>query len=213
MKGYAAFLLVLAALAALAALAGAYGESKSLNFQKAIALERAEQLSLDAKRSMLLAAKYGAAAGFLEYLAEIAASGGAMAFDMQEARERIRLGAITSLSLVHAGDVDFEASLWCGEIFGNSELNRIAESSLAQGKPLSCPTCRPLPLCKDFIEVDVLSNSSFANLALGSANLGSTPRIFGITLYSQKFNLSKVAYIPTSEKIFEAPYTVPGAAE
>lgn len=215
MRGYISFLLVLAALAILIVLANSYNNSKSVNFSKAIALERMEQLSLDAKRSMLTAAKYGAIAGFLEYLAELAATGGAKAFDPQKAKERVQEGVIASLALIgFSQEPDYEISLWCGEISGESELDEIAGRSLRNGAPQMCASCKPLSLCKDFVDVEIIAgiqNADFAiaNLGLGSRNLGGNPKIFGATIYSEKFNVSKVSYIPTSEKIFEIPYPAP----
>lgn len=210
MKGYLSFLLVLAALAALIVLADAYANTKALNFSKSIALERMEELSLDAKRSMLTAAKYGAIAGFSAYTVELAASGGIDAFDPEEAKERIRDGVLASLALLDFSSEDFQVLPWCGEIGGEGELDSIAESSLRHGAPEMCANCRPLPACKDFIDVETLGLSELspkmANLALGSENLGGNPKLFGITIYSAKFNISKVSYIPTSEKLFEIPY-------
>ncbi len=214
MRGYVSFLLVLAALAILAILAGAYSNSKSLNFSKAIALERADQLSLDAKRAMLTAAKYGAIAGFAGYAAEIMASGGGQAFNPNEAKERVKDGVIASLALLDfAEEEDYEISLWCGEIAGESGLDSIAEQTLRAGSPEMCDACKPTSLCRDYVDVEIISGSSFANLGLGSRNLGENPKIFGITIYSEKFNISKVSYIPTSEKIFKIPYAIEGAEE
>lgn len=216
MRGYISFLLVFAAFAIFVILADAYGNSKSLNFSKAIAFERMEQLSLDAKRSMLTSAKYGAIAGFLEYIREVINSGGIELFDPAAAKERIKDGVYFSLLLLNFfGEEDYQIALWCGEVSGESELNSIAERSLRDGAPKMCANCQPIvsPSCKDYVNVDILNidenKPAMANLALGSENLGQNPRIFGLTIYSRKFNISKVSYIPTSEKIFEVPYLAP----
>ncbi|MFA5077317.1 MAG: hypothetical protein WC488_02730 [Candidatus Micrarchaeia archaeon] len=215
MRGYLSFLLVLAALAILILLANSYTNSKSVNLSGAIALERMEQLSLDAKRSMLVSAKYGAMAGFLGYMAEIASTGGIAAFDPAEAKERVKDGAYASLLMFNPSYDDFETSAWCGEL-GESEVGKIAEDSLLEGAPKMCLNCQPIqsPLCRDYINVNVLADPqaktfSIADLSLGSMNLGGKPKLFGITFYSQKLNISKVSYIPTSEKIFEIPYQAP----
>lgn len=212
MRGYISFLLVLASLAILIVLANSYLGSKTLNFSKAIALERMEQLSLDAKRSMLTAAKYGAIAGFSAYVEEVLGSEGALAFDPLEAKERVRQGVVSALALASMTDSDYEVSLWCGEIQDENELGALAESSLRNGKAEMCPSCKPLALCGDYIDMRIISDAKagdfeFASLALGSRNLGESPKLFGATIYSKKFNISKASYIPTSEKIFEQqPY-------
>ncbi len=214
MRGFVSFLLVLAALAILVVLAHAYNNSKTVNFSNAIALERMEQLSLEAKRNMLTAAKYGAIAGFLGYLAEVAASEGMKAFDLLEAKERIRDGVIASLSLLDfSAERDYEIKMWCGEISSEGEFGEIAERSLVEGVTGTCANCKPIALCRDFVDAEVLAdvqngNFAIANVRLGSLNLGGNPKIFGITIYSEKFGASKASYIPTSEKIFEIPYSV-----
>lgn len=183
-----------------------------MNFSKAIALERMEQLSLDVKRTMLTAAKYGAITGFLEYSAEVYSTRGLSAFDPNKAKERIRERVITSFALVDfSQEQDFKISLWCGEISDKSELNEIAKHSLKNAAPERCANCKHIIMCKEFVDAEIiadLENQKFAiaNLGLGSRNLGESPKIFGITIYSQKFNISKVSYIPTSENVFEIPY-------
>ena len=217
MRGYLSFLLVLAALAILTVLAVSYSNSKSLNFSKAIALERMEQLSLDEKRTMLVSAKYGAIAGFLAYLAETVGSQGAAAFDPNEAKERIKDGVYTSLLLIDfSTESDFQTVFWCGEVSSESELGALAEQSLRAGAPLICANCQPIqsPACRDFIDAEAGFNPSsgdftIANLALGSENLGAKPKLFGVTIYSPKFNTSKVSYIPTNEKVFQTTYIAP----
>lgn len=215
MRGYLSFLLVFAALTILVVLANSYINSKSMNFSKAIALERMEQTSLDVKRSMLTSAKYGAIAGFLEYVGEIIGSGGLKAFDPKEAEERVKAGVLASFGLlIFSENSDYEILPWCGEIASESNLDAIAVQTLKQGTPQLCPSCLPLSQCKDFIDVNILANFeqddfAIADVRLGSHRYGEIPRIFGLTIYSAKFNISKVSYIPTTEKVFEVPYSIP----
>lgn len=214
MRGYVSFLLVLAALAILVVLSNSYSNSKSVNFSKAISLERMEQLSLEAKRSMVSGAKYGALAGFLEYLGEVAASEGAEAFDPEKAKSRVRNGAYASMLLATSmSDPDYSFAFWCGEVSDERDLERMAQYSIESGSPQMCPSCQPIasPACKDYVDAEILADAkeakfSLARVSLGSTNLGESPKIFGVTIYSQKFNSSKAAYIPTSENPFDTPY-------
>ena len=178
MRGYLSFLLVLAALSILIVLSNSYNNSKSTNFSKAIALERAEQLSMGIKRNMLTAAKYGAIAGFLEYCVEVAESGGLKALDPAEAKERVKFGSHSSLALAgFSPDEDFQVLMWCGQVESEGSLDLLAEQSLRAGMPLLCPGCQPIqsPMCKDFIEAEVSADggsASITGLTLGSRNLG-----------------------------------------
>ncbi len=208
MRGYVSFLFVLAALIIFAILSNSYNNSKSINFSEAIALERMEQLSLDAKRDLLIATKYGAIAGFLEYTAEATVS---KTFDIIQAKERVKRGVYTSLLFVNPNYLNYESSLWCGEIPDETELGFIAENSIRLGAPQMCKLCQPIssPECKDFISVEIMEEKekfSIIRVALGFKDLGEEPKIFGITTYSKKFNVSKVSYIPTNENVFEIPY-------
>lgn len=214
MKGYLTFLLVLAALAILSVLGTSYLNSDSMNLGDAISLEHAEQLSLEAKRSMLSAAKYGAISGFFAYVSEVLASRGAKAFDPAEAEERAKDGAQAALLLVKAGDEDYEALLWCGEIASESELGKIAEDSLTSRSPQMCALCRPISSCGDYLNIEMLwdlnaGEFALSRVELGSISLGETPKIFGATLYSSKFNVSKVAYVPTGENALGSPAYFP----
>ncbi|MEW6529072.1 MAG: hypothetical protein AB1391_04230 [Candidatus Micrarchaeota archaeon] len=217
MRGYISFLLILGALAILVVLSNSYNNSKSIDFSKAIALERMEQLSLDAKRNMLIAAKYGAILGFLEYVAELLGSETLYAFDINKAKEHIKSKVHAFILSVRsnqiASDPDYEFSFWCGKISDENDLGFIAEKSIRSGAPQMCNggLCWPIssPECKDFISVEIKPETkkfSIVRVGLGSKNFGETPKIFGITIYSKKFNVSKVSYIPTSENVFQSPY-------
>ena len=229
MKGYVSFLIVLAGLAIFLAFSNSYYYSKSANLSQPISLEKAEQISLQMKRGLLMSAKYGAIAGFAEYLAEVAGSGGTRAFDLSAAKERAKQGAYLSMSAISISALssefnisspyassDFEAVFWCGEVSSERELDRMALSSLNAGMAVKCEGCSTLgsPACADYINLGISQPQpdgvpSIASLYLGSEALGEKPKIFGITLYSKKFNISKVAYIPTSQNAFDAPFPAP----
>ncbi len=213
MRGYVSFLLVLACLAIFAVLAGAHSNSREVNFSNPIAQERMEQLSLEEKRGMLAAAKYGAIAGFSEYVGEVLASEGKEALDPEKAKERAQEGAIAAMALLAPQGQDYETSLWCGNIDSEYQLGALADSSLREERAETCPGCRPLALCKDYVDVEAIldlqkGEFTLAKVGLGSRNVGGSPKIFGMTIYSAKFNMSKVGYVPAGEPALESPYTL-----
>lgn len=171
----------------------------NFNLEKAIILERVEQLSLEIKRAVLISSYYAASTSYYNYLSEIVLSKGLKKFNSQEASEKVKESIINTISLIPLEIEDFYLNIYCAEI-NEKEIEALSEKIL-KTENSNCSFCKSLKDCKDFIDVEISSRKDNIKIRLGKSSLLSKPKLFLISIYSKKFKIAKVSYIPPNEEI------------
>ncbi|HIH23120.1 TPA: hypothetical protein HA238_05310 [Candidatus Micrarchaeota archaeon] len=212
--GFVSFILVFVSISLLLILLRFQGVQ--INLSKAIAVEQAYYLQMNAKEAVLEAARSGSQEGLKQYLAELAISGSK--FNIDSAYSRARAEAHRRMALLDnfwsfessesfelVAVPDFETRLWCGYT-DSIELESIKLRMLQEGTVLSCNGCDSISSfkCIDFVnfvpQPDFLSINSFY-LEGRSPFYLLKHGVVGVSVYSKKFNVSGVSYIPPSKHI------------
>ena len=164
-RGFVSFLLVFVSISLLLILLRFQGVQ--INLSKAIAVEQAYYLQMNAKEAVLEAARSGTQEGLRQYLVEIAASGAT--FNIDSAYSRARVEAHRRMAVLDnfesTVESDFEIMLWCGYI-DKSDLGSLKTRMLVEEKVLACNGCEPISSskCADFVnfvpQADFLAISS-----------------------------------------------------
>lgn len=201
MRGYVTFILVLASVFLLLNLISSYYAATGSDKYREIAVVRAYQLQLNLKDVVLEAAKTGAEEGLHAYLIECTISDSC---EHELARKAAISGAQKKLNELEDAsfDSEFQVELWCGAPMPgeNADLKRrmaMEKKVLAPGLSfsLSSPVCTGLidpRISKDF----KLEFIGFAGPIPDSDFSGVT----GVSVYSEKFAVSGIGYIPNNER-------------
>lgn len=204
MRGYLSFLLVLSILVCIFAFLQPFPALHSISDYRAIEAERMNSISMNIKEAIILSTSFSLRASALAY--------DALPEPEKNPVEReiaIRAGILAgweALSL-HQFSEDFEVALWCGHITSDTKEMLSREMIESSKTAILCPGCMPLssPGCESFIQVsqkDPKDPLSTDKVRLASP--AQIPGFFGVvgaSIYSSKYNLSNVVYIPITEEI------------
>ena len=201
MRGYFSFILVFASVLLLLNLFHSFSDLND-NYSKEIAIEKAYQLQLNAKEAIMEAARQGARQGLIEYTLLHAIEGD---YSLEDARDAARKKAFERISTLHGWEFEpeFEVKIWCGATNDN-ELAKLKNKMLSDGKAQTCAGCLEInePECEDYVNVDFDVNWDIVAVWLGNnKDMGILDTgLVGVSVYSDKFRVSGVSYIPQSEK-------------
>ncbi len=228
MKGYISFLLVFAAVVSLFSILAILIETNNYNQSKAIGIEQLYQQEMNLKEVVRELARQGAREGFLAYSIEVVKkvifSGGTLtlssAFNSDEAKSYIRNMVYAKLSMITlltptTKIKDYDAVFWCSSsVVSSAQLLDAKEASFSSKTAAPCSLCTQVPdllsTCRNQIGVDVFG-LKFDDATITTDDIGRGDLIdgvvtvyldhFGFSLYSNKYNIVAVGYIPLDAKV------------
>lgn len=217
MRGYLSFVIVFVCVFILLSLFLAKSELLSADFSKSIVAERMHQTSMNIKQGIFAAAESGGKGAFVQYDFTHSRDECVHCPDMgcvpptpenptppnvcdpvrcsicfrdEEARILSAAGAQTVLNSVADSDFEFGHSIWCGKL-SNGEAGLLAKETREKGKALGGGA--PASSCVIFdaeLTPDLLSENGVRLSRI------RTLQDIGITLYSEKHDISSVSKIP-----------------
>ena len=204
MRGFVSFIIVFISIAIILVI---LSTSSAVNLSQSIELERMHNFELDIKNSLLDLAKQGADRAIKDYVKEKlaeAATGVPPYFDPQEMKNRARLAAHEEMKkiLLVSDDNIFRTRVWCG-FASNTELRDLSEKILKDKNPLVCENCFDIKDCADFVQIKLewqdISHPR-VNVSFWKAQDLDKKGVVGLSIYSKKFDIAAVSYIPENEE-------------
>ncbi len=209
MRGYFSFLLVFLAAFSFIYFVLAFTNLNNYNQAKPIMIKQLYQKEMNLKEVSRELARQAARDGFLMYRAEVAITGGASNFDIEEAKQRIKDAIYVRFVLFDQylaseyKNENTEVSFWCSASEINSDVLSNAKT-LTQNSKSAQPcagSCFPVKTsaCRDAIEVSIdLANAS--KIEESKITIGLSR--FGFSLYSKNQDLAAVGYIPRGGRVY-----------
>ncbi len=203
MKGFFSFILLLCIFLILIESKIYYFNTRSFDYSQLIAIERAYGNEMNLKEQFFEGSRIGANEGLEIYLLSKEAG-----FRKNEAELMVKIKIIEKISMLSDAEIeDFKIKIWCGNPF-DFELEKLMEEMFSENKLKVCNGCAVAENfnCFEFIDIQ-FSDESFlySNVPLIKyIKLGNRNGNFGISLYSEKFQIAQAFKIPEKEvEIFE----------
>lgn len=208
MRGYISFLLVLASVLLVILLLNSSILVRELSFSDAIISEKTYQLQMNVKELILESARQGAINGFNGYShthSKIACKRHPLytnnpdCFNDHDAILRTKTSAIASMAQLNTHNSDFDLLLWCTQS-KNEHLAQKHSIKLIEKRTLSNQENSFLlssALCNDILSIKLKqSKIPYKNPTLEKLIFGETGTIIGISIYSSKFRVASLSYVP-----------------
>lgn len=200
MRGFFSFVLLLS-LILLLIYSFSYFSPYSFSSDKLILAERIYQLEMNLKENIYEGAKQGALEGLSTYLLTVPEQ----EFKVSEAKQYIQVAVHEKLSSINSLELeDFEFEIWCGDI-SKYKMENLRKDILSENKLSICEDCSNLENlnCLEYIYVEFNLETEPGELPeLKSLTLGTKKGFFGVSIYSEKFQISSVFQIPKKEVFF-----------
>ena len=197
MKGFFSFILLFSLILLIIYSTTYFSNPYSFSTDKLISIERIYQLEMNLKESVWEGAKQGSLDGLSIYLLSHPEE-----FNLEEAKQYVKLAVHEKLSSLNSIEFeDFEFELWCGNPSKKS-LNNLRKQILLENELLICSNCKKLENlnCMDYLKPNFLLNISPGEFpTLYNIEIGNEKGSFGISIYSEKFQISSVFLLPKEE--------------
>lgn len=201
MKGFISFLLVFAFLVIFLYSLSPVLSSFEFDQSKNIAIERAYSLEMNLKETILEGSREAAVSTVEEYLLIHPSY---ESFNLEELEEEIKESVQSKIVELDSSKFeDFEFEFFCGNP-SSLEITSWKKKMLEQEKIEKCSSCEEFDsdTCKEIIDVNFeLHTESDALPALSSISFGKEKEVLLIAIYSKKFEVSSVSYMPISEVV------------
>ncbi|GEM_PF-4061080 len=200
MKAFISFLLVFAFLLIFLYSLSPLLSSFEFDQSKNIAMERAYSLEMNLKEAIIEGSREAVLSTFEEYLLTHPAG----LFNLEELEEKIKDSVQEKILQIESVDSeDFEFKFFCGDP-SSLEINSWKKKILEQEKLVQCTSCEKFnsDSCKEIINVNFELHIEPGSLpTIDSLYFGKGKEILLIAIYSDKFDLSSVSYLPISEVV------------
>ena len=214
MKGYFSFLLVFFLVALIILLLQVHLDSNKNTQIKALQIKRMQSLVTNVKEVIRELARQGAIEGFEEYFLSIE-NPEKIRLDKLQEKIKTKIHEKLSLTADHTFSDDFEFFIWCGfDLYDRSDvfnqfltemkMQNTSHIDITNSYPLSAPECTDIV---SFSAIDpkteINSVYDLSSIKLGQKSSSRFNLVIGISVYSNKFNLSGIYFFPTDLNVVD----------
>jgi hypothetical protein len=219
-KGYFSFLLVLILVAIILIILQANLESRKYTQTEALQLKRMQAISTNVKEVIHELARQGANDALKEYLIVVAANNGRQDAELLKALMKEQISGKLSLLADYPFSEDYQVYVWCSNSKLQDDQNiinplaglikserNVRFSVIKDGTySISDPTCKEV-IQDERLTIEpgtkILTMADIPPFKLGSKSANTFNQVIGISIYSQKFNMSGIYFFPTTMNILE----------
>ena len=169
-----------------------------------LTMERIYQFEMNLKETTVIGTKEGSKEGLATYLISLPEDED---FNVEDAKKVIKIFVNEKMSMINGASQinDFSYEIWCGNP-RKIEIEELKKKIIEKKNIVNCKNCHKvdeLLYCTKYINVNFNEDvENGENPSLSSASIGNNKGTFGISIYSEKFNVDSVFKIPKQEVDF-----------